>query len=302
MTIANPEYNPDWEELYTHHQAECKRLNQIPFDDLTEEEHAAMGEHSEQLRRCLDTYQHETFADAAKYVFERFDPADLAGLEGFIQPIDYDAFTSMAEINQAWKDADNAVRMIQTDRRSSMEVGQPDADDLPSDLFCDIGGNLQTAPQIFSNTWLGQTEVMTTIDRRDDAIYICFLNNNEGVSVVNAIEDFATVMRQQIEQSLKAEKAQQPGQGWKVGKMLSVFQGMGKPSMPELVFFQHVPPMEYRKETFSRVGLTLTGDSYSDPKWKELDRIPEYLQRLRREKDLKVVTGSSIKLLGKAPS
>ncbi len=67
-------------------------------------------------RRCLDTYQHETFADAARWVFDRFDPTDLVGLDGFVQTIDYDSFTSMEEITQSWKDVDNAVRMIKTDQ------------------------------------------------------------------------------------------------------------------------------------------------------------------------------------------
>ena len=58
-------------------------MNEIPFDNLTVEQHAEMG-NIEQIKRCLDTYQHETFADAAKWVFERFDPADMAGLEGLI--------------------------------------------------------------------------------------------------------------------------------------------------------------------------------------------------------------------------
>jgi hypothetical protein len=299
MSTKNPEYNPDWEEVHGFHKAEFDRLSNIPFDDITNEQRKEKEHHLSEQRRCLDTYQHETFAAAARWVFDRFDPTDLVGLDGFVQTIDYNSFASMEEITQSWKDVDNAVRMIKTDKTYSMKAGQPISDDLPNDLFCDIGGNLQTASQIFSNTWFGETEVLTTIDRRDDAIYICFLNSDDGVSVVNAIEQFATTMRHQIAEFLTQEKASQKGKDWKDHSVLSVFQGLRKQKLPELVFFQHIPPMEYREETLSRVDLTLSGNEYSDPKWRELDCIPENLQKVRREKNTKIVSASTMKLIGK---
>lgn len=301
MTNTNPEYNPDWKQVHEFHSEQHDHLKKIPFDERTKDINDEMNSHLKEMQRCLDTYQHETFSDAVRYAFENFDPAELAHLDNFIEPVDYDSFTSMEQIRQAWSDTDRAVRAIQTDLKQSMETGQPDSDDLPNDIFCDIGGNLQTAPQIFPNRWTGETQVFTTIDRRDDAIYICFLNNNEGVSVVTAIEQFATIMRHQILEALKEENSpkQKQSKKWAVGNMLSIFQKERKQNMPELVFFQHVPPMEYYKETFSRVDLTLSGDTYSDPKWNTLNRIPESLQRVRREKDIKTIPVSSMKRLGK---
>ena len=104
MAVPNPEFDPEWEEKYERHQTELTRLLDLSFDERTETTQDEIQEHLRITQACLSNYQHKTIQDAARWVFENFDPnVNYGGAEGqVVHDIDFEALRTIEDVTQAW--------------------------------------------------------------------------------------------------------------------------------------------------------------------------------------------------------
>ena len=109
-------------------------------------------EHHSKCLRCIDTYQHETIQDAAKWFFENITANIGVMGKGTIHQIDYDQFQTMEEVRAAWKRANDISKQMEADQRNSLKVGAPDG----ADIFTPMDNNqISSSWQVFNATTMG---------------------------------------------------------------------------------------------------------------------------------------------------
>lgn len=125
MPIPNPEYKENWEELHDHSDAERTRL-QTEISDLSAQGESdsiyqrvtelqeTRDKHDEICKRCLDTYQHKTVQDAAKWLFNFCPPGLNADHRGskVVHEIDFEQFETVDAVWEAWREADRISKEV----------------------------------------------------------------------------------------------------------------------------------------------------------------------------------------------
>ncbi|MEM7618670.1 MAG: hypothetical protein AAF244_04730 [Pseudomonadota bacterium] len=338
MAVPNPDYKPDWEEVYDFHDAERKRIEaeQSAIRDKENELYQAgvgydsdemlalneqmsalskqWGEHHSECLRCIDTYQHETIQDAAKWFFENITANIGVMGKGTIHQIDYDQFQTMEEVRAAWKRANDISKQMEADQRNSLKVGAPDG----ADIFTPMDDNqISSSWQIFNAATMGynpgvtndwHSHTLVTVDQREGEYHICFMHDPEthrgGGAPMNFIEDLASTMYRRAIASHEANKKpalSADGKGFSVRGLLSSFMkgasSLGSNDAPrpeQFNFYIHVRPEHTMKEIFCRVDMDFDGNGFHDPNFKHFDVIPEIIQQAYYETAMPTVTPSDI--------
>lgn len=323
MAVQNPDYKPDWEAIHDHSDAERTRISDeqqalqdqmnelyeqgVRYDDpayaaLMEAKEALQPEwdkHHETCKRCLDTYQHETIQDGARWLFEHFDPNMGAWKTNTVHAVDFDSFTTMDEVFAAWSEASEISDQIEAEATGSLPIGRPDG----KDIFENTGSNqIASAWQDFDIRELhpdgyfprgGHVHTLVTIDQRDGEYHICFMQDPDklrgGSPVQYEAAGLATVMYQRIYMAQMQEKQKTlalPGSSMVRGLLSRLTNLVSEPAekTPEMHpgqfnFYLHTRPHKYWGETFQRVDMDFENGRFTNPDHQHLHVIPEILQK-----------------------
>ena len=296
MPVQNPDYKPDWEELYDTNRAEVDRLQKevraaidenntlhtqgFKYDsperkalyDKQQSLEEVRDEYEEVCRRCLDTYQHKTIQDAAEWMFKTFAPSDgtIEG-HGLVHDIDFETLTTIEEVREAWATARKLSEQLDAEKRLSMPTGS-----IPNQLFEDVGDNqihqawdVFTVEELFQggNFWGASDHLKTlvTIDQRGDELHVCFMHSPEGgIGVETYIENVASAMYRRAQSIVEEGESVNPD---------------------NLHFYIHHRPRAgvFGKETFTKVDMNFSDGLYHDAKFEGFDVIPEIVQRAFHE-------------------
>lgn len=338
MAIPNPEYKPNWQEVQDFHDAERKRID-VERDAIQEKENElfqagvsyqsdemkALARESQALQeewdthhreclRCLDRYQHKTVQDAAKWLFDRFDPSMGTIGAKTIHQIDFEQFQTIDEAHAAWVQANDVSQQMEADQRNALEIGQPNG----SDIFTETGDNqISSSWQVFDASTMGYNPGLTnnwhshslvTVDQRNGEYHICFMHDPDthrgGGSPMNFIEDLATTMyRRALTLHEPDKKSSQPsndsgfsmkGLLSSVMKRASAIIGDDTPRPEQFHFYIHVRPQHTMRETFCRVDMEVGRNGFYDPDFKHFDVIPEIIQQAYYETAMPTVTPKDV--------
>jgi hypothetical protein len=287
MPTANPEYRPDWEQYHDSNDAERKKLHvEIakrvgqPLNNDEKEELTTMQNswdiHHQACCSALSNYQHETIQDAARWHFKNhFSPDQIEGM-------DFERLKTMKDVYKAFSEAVDAASNMEKETRI-MKTGKPDGKDIFSDR-----SNLMISAETFQIR--GQDcHVVTTIEQKDGVCHICFYDDSPrqgGMSVMNGIEDLASIFYERAILSWRENKDQKNN----LGSLGRVFSGAltaigldDKPRPEQFDFYIHSPPQTYGGEGFVRADMTFRNELYDVPRWKRFDVIPESLQQIGQQ-------------------
>jgi hypothetical protein len=204
-----------------------------------------------------------------------------------LQP-DLASFGTVEEVDAAWSRIEGWVADSADEMRGSLPVGQPEglkafADPaapklihywryfLPRDLY----------PAGYAGE-LGVWSLMT-IDEPLDGWHVCFMQDSgpESGSVTNAIERLATAV---YREACAITEQRMP----KAGGISELFaRRRSRRERAKLLdpgrfnFYQHVPTMGGRRETFDRVVLRFDRGEYRNPEWLGYRVIPQVIQSAR---------------------
>ncbi|GJL85309.1 MAG: hypothetical protein DHS20C02_10840 [Micavibrio sp.] len=322
MPVPNPDYRPNWETLEEHHAAEYERLDK-EADAVMEQRNqlweslgsaayntsetvkalhtkhnelqAQCAEHTEQLRRCFDTYRHKTIQDAARAIFERFDPAMSALSKTSLSIIDYEQFTTMEEVNRAWIRANEVAKQEDAENRHSLPVGQPDG----LDIFQETKNNTVASQwQIFQAEelhpgWVRRFDsehvhTLITIDQRDGEYHICFTvdpdpSRSGSMGVQHEIEALATTMYKRALNDFKPEKPnEKTGLSYimsELGKSTKNFAKSYTIQPEQFHFYIHHVPNPHFPEKFFRMDMDYSFGEFRDAQFHQHKVIPEIIQQ-----------------------
>jgi hypothetical protein len=290
MATPNPEYKENWEELHDHHAAERDRLQKEFFAIQRQQQELVeagekydsykmealykksekidvqLEEHLELCKRCLDTYQHKTIEDAAKWLSDNFS-ISRGSTGNTISALDLTNVTTISALHQAWADAHEAQKAIESRQRHSLPVGQPDGKDIfeksdNNDVFAlwHIIKREEHSPR--GGLYQTDVPVPMTVDAREDAVHVCFAQDpdHRGTHIETIIERAATLFlyQQALVQGKKANEVDHN----------------------KFHFYIHHPPTDglFGEETFSNVQMSFINGQYQNPTWHRYDVIPETVQ------------------------
>jgi hypothetical protein len=337
MAVPNPDYKPDWEEIHDFHNAERQRLDVeksaiqdqenelyqkgVRYDSeemlgLNEQMRALSEEwdtHHSECLRCIDTYQHETIQDVAKWYFENIGTNMGLRRKGIIHQIDYDQFQTIEEVREAWSRASDVSKQMEADQHNSLETGSPDG----SDIFTDTDDNqISSSWQVFDASNMGYNPGVTnnwhshslvTVDQREGAYHICFMHDPDthrgGGAPMNFIEDLASTMYRRaiaLHEANTKPVLSSNEVGFSVkGLLSSIMKGASsfvrdgdKPRPEQFNFYIHVRPQYTMEEIFCRVDMQFDGNRFHEPNFKHFDTIPEILQNAYYETAMPAVNPS----------
>ena len=340
MPMPNPEYDPDWEALHDHHRAKSKELEK-EIKSLVRQDHElyragnkaydtqerqalqeqkealqkTASEHNDICKRCLTSYQHKTIQDAAKWVFKNFNP-DMASIKTHtIHLVDFESFTTMDEISQAWHSANDASKRTEAEHTLNLPAGRPDG----RNIFENTDNNKVTSarhtfrrprPLTPMLVDMDGCEVLVTADQRDNEYYICFTQDSNMVKddptsgkgklwVQYEIEALATTMykRAGISQEEKTiyrfpSGAVTYGIKGMLARLANVFaisnpERQGAPS-GQFHFYIHHPPEHGIPEQFLRADMDFKHGEFRNAKFHPYDVVPAVIQQIY--KDMKIRT------------
>jgi len=329
MPVENPDYKENWEELSEQHRAENERLepervkivmreNELAKDsrkkgtsfydspeflELRREQERIENEqkhHVDEMCRCVDTYQHKTIQDAAQWLLSRGTLNTSASQNNLIHQVDFEQFTTMDEVFEAYSKASKATKQIEAEQRSSLPVGKPNN----SDIFTDIGENKITSSwQVFDASTMGyspgvtnnwHSHTLVTVDQREGEYHICFMHDPDihrgGGSPMNFIEDLSSTMYRRalaLHETNKKPVLSFDKIGFSVKGLLSSIMKSAssfindddKPRPEQFNFYVHVRPQPTMEEIFCRVDMQFDGNSFRDPDFNHFEVIPEIVQQ-----------------------
>lgn len=330
MPTINPDYKPDWEALHDHHAAERKRIlekqNALMEQDgefykqglqhdaperikLSRKQEALQTEfskHHTQCLRCLDTYQHKTIQDAARWVFRNFDP-NMGSYNAYtVHKIDFEKFTTIEQVNRAWSEANKISEQINAEKAGSLPVGEPGG----KDIFQETGKNrVGSAWQEFDMKELhpggyyprgGHVHTLVTVDQRENEYHICFMQDPDiergGFYVEGEIAALATAMFNRV-QGAHAEKTlpkSLPGAVSKIKGWLSSLVNIASAPDEELPgihphqfhFYVHHRPIPLHRERFLVVDMKFENERFGmeDVSFVHYDVIPSVIQKAYKDK------------------
>lgn len=295
MPTPNPEYDPNWEARYTHHQAAFDRLMEIDIDDREEGSQAQIDHHLSELQSCDSCYKHETIQDMAVWLFEHFDPGKWSMLKNdVITQIDFEKFTSRDEIRAAYVEAHDLVEMLEGEERGGMDVGRPDGLDIfeESDTH-----KIEIHWQHFSHEELYGTRgsyidrgvtTMVSVDQREGEYHICFSEPHKiiGNSATNTIENLATAMHRRINENPSQESSQRKGIWENLrSQLVAAITGKAADALrpDQLHFYLHNGPYVSFGERFGPVKMDFHNGVFQNPKFGQYDVMPESIQKAHRE-------------------
>lgn len=348
MPVPNSEYNPEWEALYDHHEAERKRL-QEEAEALTKHDHELynagntahdsperlkiyekkeklyerINAHNQVCQDCLSNYQHKTIQDAARWVFQTFDP-DMGSLETHtVHQIDLEQFTTIEEVGRAWAAANETSKQIEAEKTQSLPRGRPDG----KNIFEKTGTNklssgmvhfdvTELRPDTHQYVRINGCDVFITIDERDGEYHICFTQDRDmersGMWMQYEIENLATVMYRRAYASQKQESKlkQLPGAFALATGMRSLMAKFttalalpvktNPPISPDQFhFYVHHTPKHLQKEMFIAVNMKWKSGKFVEPEFNRLNAIPEtipeaYNKTRKSEAQAKIVSSAGL--------
>jgi hypothetical protein len=315
MTTLNPEYNPEWQTIHDEHDAKRTRINkqrqhiQEQMDALFEQRidyedpaYQALRTQDENLSKkwdfhhqaCLKSFrmQHRTIQEYAEWVFRNFDPS-LSFVKGVHRQFpDIKSLTSLEQVNQEYIRILEQKEHDQAQILDSMQTGRPDE----LDIF-ELNGNnkIETRHVVFSGPFLRNVSCFMTVDKRDDAIHVCFTHDHhhKGQSAINAIEHIATQLLKHfnsISDQPTLEATTQNRALKLFDTIKKTFSSAGTPTQafsnyrPEQMhFYSHVPAHRNARESFSLVIMDFENGQYVRPDWRSYKVIPELIQNSYRK-------------------
>jgi hypothetical protein len=311
MPVPNPDFKPNWQEIYNDHQAESSRLGEeiaalreregASYKDQVEDDSPEMtdvvsqietlstrrDEHDEQSRRCLDTYQHKTIQDAARWIFASFR-VDSPTL---IHVMDFENMRSMQDVRDAWKEALAFKQQAEAEQNNRLPVGKPDGQNIFEH------GDTTSAWQVFSlnelfpgkPAWGKPLHTLVTTDTSNSKYHICFMQDpNLARSerlVETEIAHVATAVYKRAILSATEQKVAPEEPAGKLSGFLSLIinTAFGAPTKeaPDpstFHFYVHHRPAHLQREKFYRVEMEFADDEFRNPNFIACNCIPERVQ------------------------
>ncbi len=288
MPVPNPEYDPNWQEVYDYHAGERDRLMDVirkfNQEEIHDEDRIAVDtQFGEHVDACLDTFRSrcKTVQEYAKWMFESFAYEEKRA-ESFGIPValpDYEAFESMDQVCETWSKRQHDIREAIAEKTHSLPVGQPIDAFLPGQPVSTYWRTFNGA-DIYPGKSSGSIEIPTlvTAQQIDKKFNVAFMldTSGYGASIVNYVEDCASAMFREAlahdRQQRQAEKSL-----WKIWR-----NSTEKELQPsDFRFFIHTPPTEYTRENFSEVKMDFGPQGYCAPKWIKHETIPQSVQSAR---------------------